>query len=89
MSNFTHALMVASTLCSNSAMLSLPLVQFPLPCTPAAAVHRRGWGSLYAALSKGSIDAEALQDLLARHPPSDLTSCQYALQVVVGRHLSP
>ena len=32
------------------------------------AVHRRGWGSLHAALSKGSIDVEALQDLLAQQP---------------------
>jgi hypothetical protein len=29
-----------------------------------APVHRRGWGSLYAALSKGAIDEEALRDLL-------------------------
>jgi hypothetical protein len=29
--------------------------------------HRRGWGSLYAALSRGRIDAEALRDLLAHH----------------------
>jgi len=32
------------------------------------AVHRRGWGSLYAALVRGEIDAEALRALLARHP---------------------
>src|SRR5215217_4356940 len=30
--------------------------------------HRRGWGSLYAALARGEIDAEALRALLARHP---------------------
>jgi hypothetical protein len=30
--------------------------------------HRRGWGSLYAALDQGRIDAEALRKLLARHP---------------------
>jgi hypothetical protein len=30
--------------------------------------HRRGWGSLYAALWRGRIDAEALRELLARHP---------------------
>jgi hypothetical protein len=30
--------------------------------------HRRGWGSLYAALDRGRIDAEALRRLLARHP---------------------
>ncbi len=32
------------------------------------AVHRRGWGSFYAALSKESIDVDALRDLLARYP---------------------
>src|SRR5215212_4501176 len=31
-------------------------------------VHRRGWGSLYAALDRGRIDEEALRELLARHP---------------------
>jgi hypothetical protein len=30
--------------------------------------HRRGWGSLYAALWRGRIDEEALRKLLARHP---------------------
>jgi hypothetical protein len=32
------------------------------------APHRRGWGSLYAALDQGRIDAEALRRLLARSP---------------------
>src|SRR5918993_1742212 len=32
------------------------------------ASHRRGWGSLYAALDCGGIDDEALRKLLARHP---------------------
>ena len=32
------------------------------------ASHRRGWGSLYAALDRGRIDDEALRKLLARHP---------------------
>jgi DDE superfamily endonuclease len=32
------------------------------------AVHRRGWGSLDAALAQGEINAEALRTLLARHP---------------------
>src|SRR5215210_1040462 len=30
--------------------------------------HRRRWGSFYAALARGSIDAEVLRDLLVRHP---------------------
>src|SRR5215217_6657892 len=32
------------------------------------AAHRRGWGSFYAALARGRIDAEALRDLLICHP---------------------
>lgn len=32
------------------------------------ASHRRGWGSLYAALQRGRIDAEALRELIASHP---------------------
>jgi hypothetical protein len=32
------------------------------------ASHRRGWGSLYAALNRGRIDVQALRRLLARHP---------------------
>jgi hypothetical protein len=30
-----------------------------------ASIHRRGWGSLYAALSKGSIDGDRMRELLA------------------------
>ena len=30
--------------------------------------HRRGWGSLYAALERGQINVETLQKLLACHP---------------------
>ena len=37
------------------------------------ASHRRGWGSLYAALWRGRIDAEALRKLLVRHP---LAGCE-------------
>jgi hypothetical protein len=32
-----------------------------------AVVHRRGWGSLYAALSRGRIEEGPLRELLARH----------------------
>jgi hypothetical protein len=43
-----------------------PLASLPqLSLEPA---HRRGWGSTYAALACGRIDAERLRDLLARHP---------------------
>ena len=30
--------------------------------------HRRGWGSFYAALTRGRIDAELMRDLLVGHP---------------------
>jgi len=32
------------------------------------AVHRRGWGSLYAALAEGRINSTALRHLLVQHP---------------------
>ena len=42
---------------------------FPSPVHMSLeAPHRRGWGSLYAALRRGRIDAEALRELLAHHP---------------------
>src|SRR5215207_4112614 len=46
------------------------------------AVHRRGWGSLYAALAHGTIDAEALRTLLVRHPLGDAPPI-YAVDVSV------
>src|SRR5215217_5020001 len=49
------------------------------------ASHRRGWGSLYAALDRGQIDAEALRGLLIRHPlaGSGTTTPVYAVDVSV------
>ena len=41
---------------------------FSGPPESLQASHRRGWGSLYAALDRGRIDEEALRKLLARHP---------------------
>lgn len=41
------------------------------PHLSLAAVHRRGWGSLYAALSKGDLDAETLRGLLANSSVED------------------
>src|SRR5919199_5862956 len=38
------------------------------PHLSLAPVHRRGWGSLYAALSKGGIDENAVRDLWCHHP---------------------
>jgi hypothetical protein len=45
------------------AILSAGSVPSPVHLS-LAPVHRRGWGSLYAALSKGAIDEEALRVLL-------------------------
>jgi hypothetical protein len=49
--------------------------QAPFPSLPHLSlepVHRRGWGSVYAALARGRVDTERLRDLLARHlPPAD------------------
>lgn len=41
------------------------------PHLSLAGVHRRGWGSLYAALSKGDLDAETLRVLLANSSVED------------------
>jgi DDE superfamily endonuclease len=49
------------------AILTAEAVPSPVHLSLQAS-HRRGWGSLYAALDRGRIDAEALRDLLARHP---------------------
>jgi hypothetical protein len=45
--------------------------------------HRRGWGSLYAALRWGRIDTEALRRLLARYPLAGSTTLVYAVDVSV------
>jgi hypothetical protein len=47
------------------------------------AAHRRGWGSLYAALWRGRIDAEALRNLLARHPLAGSETPIYAVDASV------
>jgi hypothetical protein len=41
-----------------------------LPHLSLEAVHQRGWGSSYAALARGDMDAERLRDLLARVLPA-------------------
>jgi hypothetical protein len=45
--------------------------------------HRRGWGSLYAALWRGRVDDEALRKLLARHPLAGGDPPVYAVDVSV------
>jgi hypothetical protein len=47
------------------------------------ASHRRGWGSLYAALDRGWIDDEALRKLLARHPLAGSETPVFAVDVSV------
>jgi hypothetical protein len=64
------------------ALLTAGTVSSP-PHLSLAAVHRRGWGSLYAAVSRGCIDEENSRDLLARHPLSDDDPPVYAVDVSV------
>ena len=45
--------------------------------------HRRGWGSFYAALDQGRIDAEALRGLLARLPLAGSATPVYSVDVSV------
>jgi hypothetical protein len=42
-----------------------------LPHLSLQAAHRRGWGSLYDALTAGALDAANLQALLRRHAAGD------------------
>lgn len=47
-------------------------------------VHSRGWGSLYAALSKGRMNFEALRKLVVGHPlTEDCTTPVYAVDTSV------
>src|SRR5215216_4838475 len=48
------------------ALLTSGTVPSPVHLSLATA-HRRGWGSLYAALSRGRIEEGSLRELLARH----------------------
>ena len=46
--------------------------------------HRRGWGSLYAALSRGRLDEDALRKLIVPHPlAQERTTPVYAVDVSV------
>jgi hypothetical protein len=61
------------------------LVAGPVP-SPAhlslAPIHRRGWGSLYAALAHGRLARHALRNLVARYPLAD-GQAVYAVDVSV------
>jgi DDE superfamily endonuclease len=50
-------------LCAQTPLLSLPHLSLEPTC-------RRGWGSVYAALARGAVDAERLRDLLVSVLPS-------------------
>lgn len=51
------------------------------PHLSLATVHRREWGSLYAALSKGRIDSEAVRELLASNDLGAKGTPVYAVDV--------
>jgi len=42
-----------------------------LPYLSLAALHRRGWGRVYAALAQGQMDVPALHELVGRYPLDD------------------
>lgn len=42
-----------------------------LPHLSLAPLHRRGWGSVYAAFARGRLQGDALRCLLAAHPLAD------------------
>lgn len=46
-------------------------------------VHRRGWGSLYAALNRGRVDEEALRQLVVRHPLEEDRAAVYGVDMSV------
>jgi hypothetical protein len=64
------------------AILTADAVPSPVHLSLQAS-HRRGWGSCYAALDRGRIDAEALRGLLARHPLAGGDPPVYAVDVSV------
>ncbi len=64
------------------ALLMADPVPSPVPLS-LEPPHRRGWGSLYAALVHGTIDTTAVRALLARHPLAD----GQAIYAVDGQYL--
>lgn len=62
------------------AILAAGTVPSP-PHLSLAGVHQRGWGSLYAALAKGSMHEEALRELLADHPLNEEVPLVYAVDL--------
>jgi hypothetical protein len=54
----------------SDAMLAAPGAITSVPALSLEPVFRRGHGSLYKALARGSVDAEAMRDLLAEFRPA-------------------
>jgi hypothetical protein len=50
------------------ALLTAGVVPSPVHLSLEAS-HRRGWGSLYAALSRGHLDEDAVRELVRPSPP--------------------
>jgi len=53
------------------AVLCLPTPVASVPALSLEPVFRRSHGSLYKALARGGVDAEAMRDLLLAHRPAD------------------
>lgn len=62
------------------AILTAGSVPSP-PHLSLASIHRRGWGTLYAALSKGEVDDEALRGLMISYDPGAEGTPVYAIDV--------
>jgi hypothetical protein len=63
------------------AILTASVVPSPVHLSLQEGVHRRGWGSLYAALSSGRVDQEALRQLVVGHPLQEDRAGLYGLDM--------
>jgi hypothetical protein len=57
------------------ALLSAPGPVASLPQLSLEPAHRRGWGSTYAALARGEVDAERLRDCWSAACPTPTRWC--------------
>lgn len=72
----------AAALCDLiDALLSVEAIPSPVHLS-ATPLHRRCWGSFYAALAKGRIDVAALRAVVAQHPLPDQLPV-YAIDVSI------
>ena len=63
------------------AILTASVVPSSVHLSLQEGVHRRGWGSLYAALSSGRVDHEALRQLVVGHPLQEDRAALYGLDM--------